>query len=154
LFFDGGIKHGCTWAGTFNFSSVGNRPFFWVWVAPGAPDTLLKGGGLRPPHLLQVSPGRPDPPNGRLPTLKQIYKFESHPKCSHFKRSWDMRRDSWIVDPWVRLVERLVSTAYCARSGSHLRCEWPGRYDLIHLRLVTHLNLLFSFHIFSCCCHV
>ncbi len=39
-----------------------------VWAAPGGPETLPKGGGLRP-HILEGFPGRPGParPQKRTP---------------------------------------------------------------------------------------
>ena len=48
---------------------------FGVWVAPGALETLQKGGGRSPPPFARVfrAPrGRPDPQNDRFPILKQF----------------------------------------------------------------------------------
>ena len=47
-----------------------------VWVAPGALETLQKGGGRSPPPAfckgLRGPRGRPDPQNDRFPILKQV----------------------------------------------------------------------------------
>ena len=57
-----------------------------TWRAPGAPESLPKGGGLRSPRFARVSglPGAARPQNERLSILEQTFhKFYSHPKCSH-----------------------------------------------------------------------
>ncbi len=49
-----------------------------VWVAPGALETLQKGGGRSPPPFGRVSwaPGAPpDPQNDRFPIFKKFYNF-------------------------------------------------------------------------------
>ncbi len=56
-----------------------------VWAAPGAPETLPKGGGLRPPPFARVSKGprgRPDPQNDRFPTLKTFSNFIAIPSAA------------------------------------------------------------------------
>jgi hypothetical protein len=45
------------WEVVFNFLRIEHRPFLEVWEAPGAPETLPKGGGLRPPPFARVSGG-------------------------------------------------------------------------------------------------
>ena len=48
---------------------------FGVWAAPGAPETLAKGGGEAPPtqrNGLRGPRGRPDPQNDRFPILIKI----------------------------------------------------------------------------------
>ncbi len=68
---------GCTLARNFYFLWGRKSAIFGVWAAPGALETLQKGGGLRPSH-----PPRLDPKNGRLPTLI-FEKIWTKPKCSH-----------------------------------------------------------------------
>ncbi len=50
----GGIyERGCAlaWHFVFSFFSDRKSAIFGVWAAPGAPETLAKGGGLRPPPV-------------------------------------------------------------------------------------------------------
>ncbi len=57
-----------------------------VWVAPGALETLQKGGERTPSTCrkgLQGLRGHPDPKNDRFPILKHFENFLTKPKCSH-----------------------------------------------------------------------
>ncbi len=45
---------------------AGNRRFWGVWAAP---KTIPKGGGLRPPHLLEWFWGHPGPPKPKKSTI-------------------------------------------------------------------------------------
>ncbi len=47
-----------------------------VWVAPGAPKTLAKGGGLRPPTFLKGLQGTPGAPQtAKMADLQSLNKF-------------------------------------------------------------------------------
>ncbi len=62
------------WHGNFNFVKDRKSAIFGVWAAPGAPETLQKGGA-KPPTFwtgLRGPRGRQDPKNGRFPILDKF----------------------------------------------------------------------------------
>ena len=46
---------GCTLGGNFHLFKDRKSVILGVWAAPGAPETLPKGGGLRPPPFARVA---------------------------------------------------------------------------------------------------
>ncbi len=48
---------------------------FGVWAAPGAPETLAKGGELRLLKGLQVPQGHADPKNDRFPSWEKGFRL-------------------------------------------------------------------------------
>jgi hypothetical protein len=50
-----GRRVACPLAGNLKFVEGRKSVIFGVWSAPGAPETVPKGGGLRPPPFVRVS---------------------------------------------------------------------------------------------------
>jgi hypothetical protein len=68
------------WAGKFTILKDRKSIILGVWAAPGAPETLAKGGGLRPPPVGKVSgaPGAAQTP--KMTDFKPLNKLEFPPK--------------------------------------------------------------------------
>ncbi len=58
------------WGRNLKFVKGWKSVILGVWAAPGAPETLPKGGGLRPLLFARVS-GAPGVAQTRFPTLKK-----------------------------------------------------------------------------------
>ena len=72
----GGQTVAVLWHENFNFFKDRKSAILGVWAAPGAPETLPKGGGLRPPPFGRVSGalGAAQTPN--MADLRPFTKFE------------------------------------------------------------------------------
>jgi hypothetical protein len=102
------------WRVFSNFFTDRKSVILGVWAAPVAPDTLPKGGGLRPPTFWEGPPAprrRPDPKDDRFPILKQFNNFIATQSAATARQCLAAR------------LFRLLSSALGPRAGlrGHLR---------------------------------
>ena len=77
-----GEERSCTLGWNFELFKGRNSVILGVWAAPGAPETLPKGGGPRPPPFARVSgaPGAAQTPKmTNFRSLICLIKLYSHP---------------------------------------------------------------------------
>ena len=73
-----GIFVAVLWHGNFKLFKDGKSVILGVWAAPGAPETLQKGGAS-PPTFLKGSPGP------QTPKLTDLQSFKSSRTLNHAK---------------------------------------------------------------------